>query len=121
LKVLLDQNVPAPLARLLLGHDVVHTSNVGWEALTNGDLLAAAETDCFELLITADKNIRYQQNLAKRTISLVVLSTNDWPTIRGRPHPVVAAVNAAREGSYVEVDLGRPNRQRQAPISENER
>jgi len=112
LKVLLDQNVPAPLARLLLEHDVVHTSNVGWEALTNGDLLVAAETGGFDLLITADKNIRYQQNLTKRTIALVVLSTNDWPTIRRRSHPVIAAVNAAHEGSYVEVDIGRPDRRR---------
>jgi hypothetical protein len=50
---------------------------VGWEALTNGDLLAAAEADGFELLITADKNIRYQQKLTERTIALIVLSTND--------------------------------------------
>jgi predicted nuclease of predicted toxin-antitoxin system len=112
LKVVLDQNVPAPLARLLQGHDARHTSNLGWEALSNGDLLAAAEADGFELLITADKNIRYQQNLTQRTIALIVLSTNDWPTIRSKLQPIVAAVNQATTGSYLEIDIGRPELQR---------
>jgi predicted nuclease of predicted toxin-antitoxin system len=76
LKVVLDQNVPAPLARVLQGHDVRHTSSLGWEALSNGDLLAAAETDGFELLVTADKNIRYQQNLTQRKIALLIRRAN---------------------------------------------
>jgi predicted nuclease of predicted toxin-antitoxin system len=105
LKILLDQNAPAPLARFLPGHGVTHTSALGWEELTNGDLLAAAESDGFELFVTADKNIRYQQNLAERTIALIVLSTNDWPTVRGQLDLVANAVNASRPGSYKEVAL----------------
>jgi predicted nuclease of predicted toxin-antitoxin system len=102
-KIFLDQNVPAPLARSLEGHNAVHTSTIGWGALSNGDLLAAAETDGFELLLTADQNIRYQQNLAERTIALIVLSTNDRLAIRAQLDLVVHAVQGASPGSYIEV------------------
>jgi hypothetical protein len=67
--ILIDQNVSARLARLLTGHDAVHASRLGWAELTNGDLLTAAEGDGFELMITADQNIRYQQNLAGRRMA----------------------------------------------------
>ena len=103
MKILLDQNAPAPLARFLPGHDVTHASTLGWQELTNGDRLAAAEADGFELFISADKNIRYQQNLTERTIALIVLSTNDWPTVRGQFDLVADAANASRPGSYTEV------------------
>jgi predicted nuclease of predicted toxin-antitoxin system len=63
LKILIDQNVSARLGRLLAGHDATHASSMGWAELTNGDLLTAAEADGFEIFLTADKNIRYQQNL----------------------------------------------------------
>jgi predicted nuclease of predicted toxin-antitoxin system len=115
LKILLDQNVPAPLTRFLLGHNVIHTSTIGWETFSNGDLLAAAETDGFELLITADKNIRYQQNLTVRTIALVVLSTNDWPSVRAQLDIIVEAVKAVTSGSYAEVTLDRPAVRRRSP------
>jgi predicted nuclease of predicted toxin-antitoxin system len=63
LKILIDQNVSARLARLLTRHDATHASAMGWAELTNGDLLIAAEADGFEIFLTADKDIRYQQNL----------------------------------------------------------
>jgi hypothetical protein len=76
--------------------------------MSNGDLLVAAEADGFELFITADQNIRYQQNLAERKIALIVLSTNDWPTVRAQLELVVHAVQGASPGSYLEVTLERP-------------
>jgi hypothetical protein len=96
---------PRPTCSLSSGTWRYRTSALGWEELTNGDLLAAAESDGFELFITADKNIRYQQNLTERTITLIVLSTNDWPTVRGQLDLVADAVNALRQGSYTEVAL----------------
>jgi hypothetical protein len=84
---------------------VIHTSAIGWDALSNGDLLAAAEAEGFELLITADKNIRYQQNLAKRTIGLIVPSTNDWPAIRAQLELVVQAVQGTSPGQLCGGDL----------------
>ena len=73
--------------------------------MTNGDLLAAAEQAGFDVLLTADKNMRYQQNLEGRRIALVVLSTPQWPVVRLHPEKIVAAVNAATPGSYTEVDI----------------
>ena len=108
MKILLDQNVPFPLTRSLPGHDVAHASAAGWETLSNGDLLTAAETDGFEILITADQNIQYQQNLTNRTICLIVLSTNDWPTIRAQLELVMDAATAAVPKGYLEVAFNRP-------------
>jgi hypothetical protein len=103
--ILLDHSTPAPLRYALTGHIVVEAVERGWERLINGDLLNAAEASGFDVLITADKNIRYQQNLSARKISLVVLGNAQWPILRRHTTRVVAAVNAAVPGGYVEVDI----------------
>ena len=106
----LDQNVPRPLARLLVGHRVQTTDQRGWGTLSNGDLLSAAEQAGFQVMITADLNIRYQQNLSARVIALVVLSTNAWPVVVGSAAAILRAVGQAESGSYQEVTLPRPAR-----------
>ncbi len=80
----------------------------GWDRLTNGHLLVAAEKAGFDLLLTADKNMRYQQNLAGRKIALVVLGNSPWPIVRLHIDEIVAAVNAATPGSFVEVEIPLP-------------
>ncbi len=77
----------------------------GWDRLANGELIAAAEAAGFELLVTTDKNIRYQQNLTGRKIAFVVIGNQQWPTLRRYANRVVAAVDAATPGSYVEVEI----------------
>ena len=57
------------------------------------------------MLLTTDKNIRYQQDLSQRKIAIVVLGQQQWPSLRPHMRLVVEAVNAALPGSYVEVDL----------------
>jgi hypothetical protein len=76
-----------------------------WDTLKNGNLLQAAEEAGFEVLVTPDKNIRYQQNLKNYKIAIVVLSTPQWPVLRNHVDRVVAAVNAATRGSYCEVEI----------------
>ena len=71
----------------------------------NGELIAAAEAAGFEVLLTTDKNIRYQQNLTGRKIAFVVLGNQQWPTLRRYLDRVVTAVNAATPGSYCEVEI----------------
>jgi len=78
---------------------------MGWDRLSNGELLTAAEQAGFELLLTTDKNIRYQQNLAGRKIAIVVLGTSQWPVLRLHVQRVAAAVNTVTPGSYTEVDI----------------
>jgi hypothetical protein len=76
--ILFDHGVPAPLVPYLIGHAVVKARERGWDRLSNGDLLAEAERAGFDVFLTADKNIRYQQNLTGRRIAIVVLSTPQW-------------------------------------------
>ena len=103
--VLLDQGAPVPIRKFLKGHVVQTTAQRGWDELKNGDLLKAAEAAGFEVFLTPDKNIRYQQNLVIRTIAVVVLGNPQWPVLRQHADRVVAAVNAARPGTYVEVEI----------------
>jgi hypothetical protein len=77
----------------------------GWDTFKNGDLLTAAEAAGFDVLITTDKNIRYQQNLISRRIAIVVLGNAQWPVLRLHVAHVVAAVDAATSGSFTEVDI----------------
>ena len=75
-RILLDHNLALDLRDLLPGHDVGHAVEMGWEQIGNGELLTIAEVAGFEIVITADQNIRYQQNLSGRRLSLVVVSIN---------------------------------------------
>lgn len=103
--ILFDNGVPAPLRHALKGHVVVEAIERGWDRFLNGELIAAAEAAGFEVLVTTDKNIRYQQNLKARKITFIVLGNQQWPTLRRSVEKVVAAVNAAPPGSYIEVDI----------------
>ena len=103
--ILFDHVTPRGIARFLPGHTVTKAKERGWDTLTNGDLLAAADRAGFDVLLTADKNMRYQQNLTGRRIALVVLGTPQWPLVRLHMDRIAAAVNAATPGSYAEVDI----------------
>lgn len=80
--ILFDHGTPRGIGRSLVGHNVVRAKERGWDRLSNGELLTEAERAGFEVFVTADKNIRYQQNLAGRKIAIVVLSTPQWPLVR---------------------------------------
>jgi len=108
MRVLLDHSVPAPLRHHLPGHEVIEAAAIGWERLSNGKLLAAAEADGFEVFVTSDKNLRYQQNLSGRRIALVILGQGQWPAIRPYVGRVRDAVNAAQPISFLEVDIPFP-------------
>jgi|ERR1035437_2452343 hypothetical protein len=103
--VLFDNGTPRGLARFLAGHLVEEARTRGWEELSNGDLIDAAESAGFEVVVTTDKNIRYQQNLKARKVALVVLEHSQWPMVKLVAENIAAVVNAAEPGSYVEVDV----------------
>jgi hypothetical protein len=103
--ILFDHVTPKGVALSLPGHTITKAKDRGWDTLSNGDLLAAAESARFDVLVTADKNMRYQQNLEGRRIALVVLSTPQWPVVKLHLEKIAAAVSAATAGSYIEVDL----------------
>jgi len=103
--ILFDNGTPAPLRYALKGHVVVEAIERGWDRLVNGQLIAEAEAAGFELLLTTDKNMRYQQNLAGRKIAFVVIGNQQWPILRLYVERVVAAVDAATPGSFTEVEI----------------
>ena len=103
--ILFDHGTPAPLAPWLRDHTVKKTKDLGWDTLTNGELLRAAEEAGFQVFLTTDKNIRYQQNLAERTIAIVVLGNSRWPVVKRFVDRVVAALEAAKRTSYIEVEI----------------
>ena len=103
--ILFDNGTPRGLARFLTGHSVEEARTRGWEELANGELIDAAEQAGFEVMVTTDKNIRYQQNLKARKIALVVHEHSQWPMVKLVAENIVAAVNAAEPGRYVEVNV----------------
>lgn len=105
MRVLLDQGTPVAIADFLLGHLVRTTRQQGWETLANGDLLRAAEKDGFDVLLTTDNGIAYQQNLEGRTIGIVVLSRNRWKSVQRMIRKIVAAVDTATPGSCVVIEI----------------
>jgi hypothetical protein len=107
MRILLDHNTPAPLRYALLGHQVETAYERGWAELQNGDLITEAESAGFDLLITTDQGIQYQQNWAVRSIALLVLSTNDWTQLRRFKGRIVEAVDSIQPSARVELEVPR--------------
>lgn len=104
--VLFDHGTPRGLARLLSGHMVHTAQSKGWDTLSNGALLNAAEEAGFDLLLTTDRRVRYQQNLRARRIAIVALTgSTKWSLVRPHADRIAAAVASAVAGSYVEVEI----------------
>ena len=104
--ILFDHGAPRGVARALGPHTVITAKARGWDRLTNGALLNAAEEAAVDLLFTTDQRIRYQQNLRGRRIALLVLTgTTKWSRVRLHLERIAASVNAATPGSYTEVEI----------------
>ncbi len=103
MKLLFDQGTPVPLRNHLLNHIVETAYEKGWSNLKNGDLLTRAEAEGFDALVTTDQNLRLQQNLKARRISVLVLLTTNWPRIKNHIPLVVWAIDRLHPGSYEEI------------------
>jgi hypothetical protein len=104
-KILFDQGTPAPLRHSLISHEITTAYEMGWDKLSNGDLIFEAERNGFELLITTDQNLRYQQNLVFRKISILVLLTTSWPKIQNEVNQIILEVGKTTIGSYIELKI----------------
>jgi glutamate racemase len=105
LKVLFDQGTPVPLRTHFTSHHVSTAYELGWSTLKNGELLAAAESNGFEVFVTTDASLAYQQNLSNRKIAIVVLSTTSWPRIQKNITAIIQAVDIATPNSYQRVAI----------------
>lgn len=108
MKIILDESTPQKL-RLLIDsrHTVITTWFQGWSGLKNGALLTAAEEAGFDLFITADQELSYQQNLTGRKIAVLVLSTNNWGVVKQHVAGITEAIDAATPDSFAFVNIGR--------------
>ncbi len=104
MKVLVDECVPLKLARSLTGHTFATAQQKGWGGFQNGKLLALAEPE-FDLFLTSDRNLQYQQNLKGRKIAVLLLSTNHWPTLKKQAPLVQAALDKIRPNEFVRVEI----------------
>lgn len=100
-----DQGTPVPLRKLLTDHSIITAYERGWQTLENGDLIAAAEADEFEVILTTDQNLKYQQNLTGRNISIVVLSSTSWPRIRENADSIRVALDNLAPNSFLEIEI----------------
>lgn len=103
MRVLFDQGTPVPLRKHLISHQIETAYERGWGSLQNGELLSQAEGNGFDVLITTDQNLKCQQNLNTRRISVVVITTTSGPRIRQSIAAVIDAIESATTGSYMEI------------------
>jgi len=103
MKILFDQGTPAPLRKYLDGEEVITAANLGWGDLSNGDLISAAEDRGFDVLVTTDRNLRYQQNLAERELAIAVIIDSAWPVLRERADNVAEVIVTMKSGDYLEI------------------
>ncbi len=102
--VLFDECMPEPLRPLLTGLDIRTAQEMGWGRVKNGELLERAE-GVFDAFVTADQSLKYQQNLTRRRLAILVLSTNRWPRMKAKTAQISAAIQALRPGDYVELPV----------------
>lgn len=93
---------------MLLREYVVETAAFrGWDRLTNGDSIATAESEGYDLFITADQNLTYQQNLRDRRIAIVVLGSNIWPLVKRYEAEIRRRVLETSTGTYSFIEIRR--------------
>ena len=107
-RVLFDKNVPYPLRRHLSDFEVKTAEEEGWGQIENGELIDRAEQADYQILVTCDQNVRYQQNLTHRTLSMVVLGSNIWPSVKNKLEEIQEAVWVASPGSFQFIEIPPP-------------
>lgn len=104
MKILFDECMPQPLRRRLADFEIFTAQEMGWGRVKNGELLKRAE-GVFDAFLTADQQLKYQQNLAGRRLAILVFSTNRWPQVKAKTAEIIAAIQALKPGDFVELAL----------------
>jgi predicted nuclease of predicted toxin-antitoxin system len=107
MRVLLDEQLPRHLAREIGGHDVSTVQQRGWAGLKNGELLRAAAAEGFEILVTADRNLQFQQNLSRTVLGIVLLvaPSNALEDLLPLVPGLRAAISKSRPGQIFRVEF----------------
>lgn len=112
LRVLFDKNVPYPLRHHLADCLVKTAEEEGWGQISNGELITYAEQSGYQILITCDQSLRYQQDITNRRISTVVLGSNIWPSVKSKIVEIDAALKRAAPGSLEFIEIAPPPKRR---------
>jgi predicted nuclease of predicted toxin-antitoxin system len=104
MKILLDECVPCPMHRLLNGHECHTAQQQGWGGIKNGQLIQLAESE-FDLFITSDQNLRYQQNLTGRKIAILELSTNKLRRIEGAAILIQSTIASIKPAEFRRLEI----------------
>ena len=102
MKVLIDEGLPRFLIRVFPGHQVESVEDAGWSGMENGELLNRAELS-FDLFLTEDKNLRYQQNLVRRGIAVLELPGNTLSVVKALVPKILEAMTRIKPGDYIQV------------------
>ena len=102
MKILIDESLPRYLKRALTEHEAFTAQEMGWAGIRNSELLAKAESR-FDVLLTADKNLRYQQNLNSLALAIIVFPSNRLSVVRALALRVMEALSVIRQGEIVEL------------------
>ena len=107
MRILFDQGTPFAIRKSLEGHFVRTANEQGWSTLSNGELLQAAEEAGFNVFLTTDTNLPFQQNLEGRRLAVVILTKNRWMLIGEMLPEIVSAIESATPGKYSIVDISK--------------
>lgn len=105
MRILFDQGTPVGIRQVLVEHEVKTAFEQGWSTLSNGDLLRAADDEGFDVFLTVDTNLAYQQNLQGRRLAIIVLSRNKWKSIEPLLSKIGNLVDHAKRGSFTVVEI----------------
>ena len=105
MKLLFDHGTPAPLRHHLQGHVVDRSAEKDWETLENGELIRLAEEEGYDIIVTTDQSMRFQQNLAGMQLAIVVLMATAWPRVQHHVEEIRKAIEDVRPGEVKEVPI----------------
>jgi len=105
-KLLLDENIPHKLRAHLSSHETITVAYMGWGGLKNGELLKAADDAGFEVFVTGDRSLEYEQNVTGLKLAVVSLSAHNWPIIKNHLAKIAAAIDGVQAGSFSRVECG---------------
>ncbi len=102
MRILIDESLPRYTKRMLVNYTAMTVQDMGWTGTKNGKLLSLAEGQ-FDVFLTADKNLRYQQNLAARELAIIVFPSNRLSIVKTLQHKLESALSDVEPGQVIEL------------------
>ncbi|MBH8572001.1 hypothetical protein I8752_02925 [Nostocaceae cyanobacterium CENA369] len=104
MKIILDENLPKALKHYLSAYEVTTVQEQGWTGVKNGELMMRID-GVYDIFLTSDKNLKYQQNLSRRSIAIIELPTNRLKLLSTITDKILAEVESISSGMYVQISL----------------